>query len=52
MEKILVSSCLLGHSVRYDGKGHAILHPQLNLWQKQNRLIIFCPEVAGGLPTP
>lgn len=52
MEKILVSSCLLGQPVRYDGRGHAILHPQLNLWQKQNRLIVFCPEVAGGLPTP
>ncbi|WP_405602660.1 MULTISPECIES: 2-thiouracil desulfurase family protein [unclassified Pseudoalteromonas] len=52
MEKILVSSCLLGQPVRYDGRGHAILHPQLNLWQKQNRLIVFCPEVAGGLPIP
>jgi uncharacterized protein YbbK (DUF523 family) len=52
MEKILVSSCLLGQPARYDGKGHAILHPQLTLWKKQNRLIIFCPEVAGGLPTP
>lgn len=52
MEKILISSCLLGLPVRYDGKGQAILHPQLNLWQKQNRLIVFCPEIAGGLLVP
>ncbi|XQF89357.1 DUF523 domain-containing protein [Pseudoalteromonas espejiana] len=52
MEKILVSSCLLGAPVRYDGKSQTILHPQINLWRKENRLVMFCPEVAGGLPTP
>ena len=52
MEKILISSCLFGLPVRYDGKSQALLHPQINVWRKENRLVMFCPEVAGGLPTP
>ncbi|WP_300410477.1 DUF523 domain-containing protein [Lagierella sp.] len=49
-EKILVSSCLIGLITRYDGR-----------LQKDNRfeelaeeydIIPFCPEQAGGLPTP
>ncbi len=52
MEKIFVSSCLLGAPVRYDGKGQALKHPQLATWQQQKRIVSFCPEVAGGLPIP
>ena len=52
MEKILISSCLFGLPVRYDGKSQALSHPQINVWRKENRLVMFCPEVAGGLPTP
>ncbi|KAB2897153.1 MAG: DUF523 domain-containing protein [Burkholderiaceae bacterium] len=49
---ILVSACLVGEPVRYDG-GHAqCRHPLLALWQAQGRLRIFCPEAAGGLATP
>ncbi|MAB24242.1 DUF523 domain-containing protein [Pseudomonas neustonica] len=51
MEKILVSRCLLGHPVRYDGGG---FDPQAQLlrWQDEGRVVAVCPEVAGGLPTP
>ena len=52
MKKILVSSCLLGEPVRYDGKSKPLLHKLLELWLQQGRIISFCPEVAGGLPTP
>ena len=52
MEKILVSSCLLGAPVRYDGSGQQLLHPQLVTWQQQGRIVAFCPEIAGGLSTP
>ena len=52
MEKILVSRCLLGEAVRFDGQAKALRHPLLQLWQQQQRLIPFCPELAGGLPTP
>ena len=49
---LLVSACLLGQPVRYDGQGKglpATLHQAL---AARYRLIIICPEVAGGLPTP
>ncbi|MEH6649371.1 MAG: DUF523 domain-containing protein [Motiliproteus sp.] len=52
MEKILISRCLLGDPVRYDGQGKALHHPLLQRWQQQQRLIPICPELAGGLPCP
>ncbi|MBM7062447.1 DUF523 domain-containing protein [Pseudomonas sp. UL073] len=51
MQKILVSRCLLGHPVRYDGGAHGPFDP-LSLWQAQGRVVALCPEVAGGLSTP
>lgn len=50
--KILVSACLLGSKVRYDGRDNLIDHPQLQEWQQQGRIVSTCPEVTGGLPTP
>ena len=52
MQKILVSSCLLGKPVRYDGLSKGLSSDILQHWQQQGRLISFCPEVAGGLTTP
>ena len=49
--KVLVSHCLLGHRVRYDG-GASGPYAQLAQWQAEGRVIALCPEVAGGLPTP
>ena len=51
MEKILVSRCLLGHKVRYDGGASGPFDP-LAAWQAEGRVVAICPEVAGGLPTP
>ncbi|OPA83363.1 purine-nucleoside phosphorylase [Pseudomonas fluorescens] len=51
MQKILVSRCLLGHKVRYDG-GASGPFDQLAAWQAEGRVVAICPEVAGGLPTP
>ncbi|MCC6074958.1 DUF523 domain-containing protein [Pseudomonas sp. GCM10022188] len=51
MEKILVSRCLLGHAVRYDGGAHGPVDLLLR-WQAEGRVVALCPEVAGGLPTP
>ncbi len=52
MNKILVSACLRGAKVRYDGGHHLIDHPVLSRWQRQGRLVTVCPEATGGLPTP
>ncbi|EIM16455.1 DUF523 domain-containing protein [Pseudomonas chlororaphis] len=51
MHKILVSRCLLGHRVRYDGGANGPFD-QLASWQAEGRVVALCPEVAGGLPTP
>lgn len=49
-EKVLVSACLLGIKVRFDGKSKANeeLIEKLNNYE----FIPVCPEVWGGLPTP
>jgi len=52
MEKILISACLVGEKVRYDGKSVEIFSHMLERWKREGRLIPFCPEVAGELPTP
>ena len=53
MEKILISSCLLGQNVKYDGGNNSILE---NLFIQKlknlNLLVPICPEVEGGLPIP
>ncbi|MBA8951636.1 DUF523 domain-containing protein [Actinomadura namibiensis] len=52
MERILVSSCLLGRPVRYDGRGRPVRDDLFERWRAEGRLVPFCPEVAGGLPVP
>jgi uncharacterized protein YbbK (DUF523 family) len=52
MEKILVSACLMGEPVRYDGKSQLQEDALFKQWQAMQRFVMFCPEVAGGLSTP
>ena len=52
MKRILVSACLLGEAVRYDGKAQPIADLRLREWQAEGRLVSCCPECAAGLPTP
>ena len=56
MKKLLVSACLLGDPVRYDGDDNRDkaehLQEWLQHWQLAGRLIPVCPETLGGLPTP
>lgn len=49
---ILISACLLGQPVRYDGRGKLLSHPALARWQGEGRLVSFCPELAGGMAVP
>jgi uncharacterized protein YbbK (DUF523 family) len=50
--KILISACLLGLPVRYDGQSKAIFSKYINDWRQNDQLIVVCPEVVGGLSTP
>jgi uncharacterized protein YbbK (DUF523 family) len=52
MRKILISACLYGHAVRYDGKAKRLSDEIFEKWQQEGRLIPVCPEVEGGLPVP
>lgn len=48
INKILVSACLMGLKVRYNGKEKAQMTHQLARWQQEQRLVIHCPELAAG----
>jgi uncharacterized protein YbbK (DUF523 family) len=50
MQLVLVSACLLGQPVRYDGRHQQARHSVLARWLAQRRVLAVCPEVAGGLP--
>ncbi|MBY0544788.1 MAG: DUF523 domain-containing protein [Gammaproteobacteria bacterium] len=52
MSKLLISGCLLGKKVRYDGGDCLVNSAKLDELMKQNRVISICPEMAGGLPAP
>ena len=48
-ETILISACLVGDNVKYNGGNNQI---DIKALEKEYNLIPFCPEVEGGLPTP
>ena len=50
MEKILISACLVGDKVRYDGKSQ--YNPLIKELLEKYELVPFCPEVEGGLNVP
>lgn len=52
MNKLLVSACLLGDPVRYDGQAKTVKNPLLQQLIDADRVVGFCPEVEGGLPIP
>lgn len=50
MEKILISACLVGDKVNYKGQGNYV--KDVELLKEQYDLVLFCPEVEGGLKIP
>ncbi len=52
MESVLVSACLLGQAVRYNGGDKRCDHDILQRWLRDGRVVSVCPEVAGGLAVP
>ena len=50
MEKILISACLVGDNVKYNGGNNQ--NPLIEKLLEKYELVPFCPEVEGGLPIP
>jgi len=50
MEKVLISSCLLGLKTRFDGE--MCFDPRVKTIEKKYTVIPLCPEILGGLSTP
>ena len=50
MKKLLISACLFGENVRYDGKNNLI--EELDILKDKYELIPFCPEVSSGMLIP
>lgn len=48
--KIMVSACLLGDNVKYNGKNN--INEELIDYLKDYEIIKVCPEVMGGLSIP
>ena len=49
---ILISACLAGRNVKYNGGNNEV--PWLCRWIERHKeqVLLVCPEVMGGLPTP
>ncbi len=52
MKKILISACLAGDRVRYDGATMPVNDPRLRELSLKGLLVKVCPEVLGGLTIP
>jgi uncharacterized protein YbbK (DUF523 family) len=51
-EKILISACLAGLPVRYNGSAKPLIHDAVERWKADGRLVTLCPELAGGFQVP
>ncbi|GJD73069.1 DUF523 domain-containing protein [Methylobacterium goesingense] len=50
--KVLVSACLMGRPVRYNGSAKALSHPLLERLAAEGRLVVVCPELSAGFSVP
>jgi uncharacterized protein YbbK (DUF523 family) len=52
MKKVLISACLLGHKVRYDGHSLFTSSRIFKKWKDEGRVISICPELSSGMSIP
>ncbi len=50
--RILVSACLLGQPVRYNGKALSFESDLIERWKALRMIVPLCPEIAAGFSTP
>jgi len=51
-KKILISACLLGERVRYDGNTLTVSDQKLQDWLNNGWVVSVCPEVDAGMGIP
>jgi uncharacterized protein YbbK (DUF523 family) len=49
---VLISACLMGAPVRYDGRGKPLGESMATTLAAASRLVPLCPELAGGFAVP
>ena len=49
---ILISACLAGRNVKYNGSNNAVSWLCEWIERPKEQVLLVCPEVMGGLPTP
>ncbi|NWO07136.1 MAG: DUF523 domain-containing protein [Alteromonadaceae bacterium] len=52
LRKILISACLLGKRVRYDGGSLSVNDQLIEKWLAEGRVVSVCPEVEAGMSIP
>ena len=52
MEKVLISACLIGDRVRYNGSDARLDCEIVASWIAQGRAVSLCPEVSAGMSVP
>ena len=52
MSRVMISACLAGENVRYNGKPLENVDKRIKKWLEDGRAVLFCSEVEGGLHTP
>ena len=50
--KVLVSRCLNGPNIRYNGTAVEVTSPIWDRWEAEGRLVPFCAELAAGFAVP
>lgn len=51
-KKLLISACLVGRRVRYDGKQLTVTDLKLQHWINKGWVVSVCPEVDAGMSIP
>lgn len=52
MRRVLISACLLGKKVRYDGGALTVDDQIVERWRSEGRIVSVCPEVEAGMSIP
>ncbi|CNH54697.1 2-thiouracil desulfurase family protein [Yersinia pekkanenii] len=50
--RVLISACLMGKPVRYNGSALSVSDEIIQRWQNEGRLVLVCPELSAGMPVP